>query len=237
MPQPSTRLSPTLLLPLSAAFAALVFSWLGPLAFPLRLLTTIIHELSHGLAAIMTGGEFLRFVVFPDGSGLAYTRGGVRFLIIPAGYVGTALFGAGLIMLGRYPRASRITLGIIGAALVGLTLRFALPTVFSPQILGGLLTLVAGVSMGALLLYVAWQRPERWSLWLLNLLAFWVGLSAIGDLVVLFRITTTPGLTIQSDAHAMAAITFLPAVFWAVLWVLMALFALGWALWRTWLRR
>lgn len=108
--------------------------------------------LSHGLAALLTGGAFLRFVIFPDGSGLAYTAGGIRWLIIPAGYVGTALVGAALVALGGSPRRSRVTLGALGAALALLTLRYALPSVLSAEILGGLLTVGAGVAAGVVLL-------------------------------------------------------------------------------------
>lgn len=219
---------------LLAALAAVAVGWLGPLAYPFRLLTTIVHELGHGLAALITGGAFVRFVVFPDGSGLAYTAGGLRALIIPAGYVGVALAGAALIALGRGPRSSRIALGTVGVALALLTLRYALPTVLSEQFLGGLLTLSAGVSIGALLALAAWRAGSAVAIFLVNLLAFHLGLSAFGDLWMLFGATTTPGLGSRSDANAMAELTFVPAPVWAALWALVAVAVLGWALWRTW---
>ena len=221
---------------LIAALSAVVLGWLGPLAYPFRLLTTIVHELSHGLVTLLTGGVFLRFVVFPDGAGMAYTAGGIRWLIIPAGYVGAALFGAALITLGRSHQRSRVALGVLGAALALLTLRYGLPTVFSAQFLSGLLTVGTGVGLGALLLVAAWRVGARGSLFLLNLVAFWVGLSALGDLGTLFTVTTVSGLSDLSDAHAMARITFLPPAFWALVWVLVSSAALGFALWRTWLR-
>ncbi|NCC33313.1 MAG: M50 family peptidase [Chloroflexia bacterium] len=234
--QPSSVARPSGMIPLLAAVGAFALGWLGPLAFPFRLLTTIIHELGHGLAALLTGGAFVRFVVFPDGSGLAYTAGGMQWLIIPAGYLGTAFVGAGLIMVGRSPRASRIALGIIGAVLVLLTLRYALPSVFSAHILSGLLTLGAGLALGAGLLWVAWKATLPWALGLLNLLAFWIGLSALSDLRVLFQLSTSAGMGSMTDAHAMAQITFLPAAFWAILWVIIALGVLGSAFWYTWIR-
>jgi xanthosine utilization system XapX-like protein len=223
-------------LALPAALAAFVIGWLGPLAYPLRLLTTLVHELSHGLAALLTGGAFLRFVVFADGSGLAYTAGGLRLLIIPAGYVGVALAGAALIVLGRGPRSAQIALGALGAALALLTLRYALPTIFSAQILGGLLTLVAGMGLGIVLALAAFRAGAAWSIFLLNLLAFHLGLSAFGDLWTLFGISAA-GAEAPNDAAAMAELTFIPAPLWAVLWSLMAAAVLGWAFWWAWLRR
>lgn len=239
-PAPSRTLPPRAatpgVVPLAAALAAVALDWLGPLAYPLRLLTTLVHELSHGLAALLTGGAFLRFVVFADGAGLAYTSGGLRWLIIPAGYVGAALFGATLIGLGRSHQGSRLALGVLGAALAVLTLRYGLPTLLSPQFLGGLLTVGAGVGLGVLLLVAAWQVGARWSLFLLNLLAFWVGLSALGDLGALVRLAAVGGPGQLSDAHAMARLTFLPPLVWAVVWAVVAGAAMGYALWRTWLR-
>jgi hypothetical protein len=230
----STRIPPSGLAALGA-LAALLVGWLGPLAYPFRLLTTLVHELSHGLAAILTGGAFVRFVIFPDGSGVASTAGGLRLLVIPAGYVGVAVVGAALIVLGRKPRWSRAALGTVGVALALLTLRFAIPTLLSTQVLGGLLTLAAGVGLGALLLVVAWRAGRTLALWLLNLLAFYLGLSAFGDLWVLFGLSTSGG--VQTDAASMAALTWIPSPFWAVVWALAAATFLGAALWWTWLRR
>lgn len=233
------RIHPATLTPglvtLMAALSAVALNWLGPLAYPFRLLTTIMHELSHGLVAILTGGTFVRFVVFADGSGMAYTAGGIRWLIIPAGYVGAALCGAALIALGRGQRRSQLALGILGASLAILAVRYGLPSVFSPQVLSGLLTVGVGVGMGALFLAVARRGGAHWSLFLLNLMAFWVGLSALGDLTTVFGMATAR-TDIPSDAHAMSSLTFLPPAFWALIWVLIASAALGATLWQTWVR-
>lgn len=219
-----------------AALAALALGWLGPLAYPFRLLTTIVHELGHGLAALLTGGAFQRFVVFADGSGVAYTAGGLRWLVVPAGYVGVALFGAALIRLGRNPRRSRLLLGLLGGALALLTLRYGLPSLFSAQIGGGLLTLLAGVGAGGLLLLAALRAGAGLGLFLVNLIAFRAGLSAFSDIAALFGPTYSAGAVVRSDAQAMAELTFVPAPVWALLWAACAAGAIGWALWRTWLR-
>src|SRR5690606_13666502 len=51
----------------------LVFPSLSWIAWPLQLLATLFHELGHGLAAILCGGEFVRLDVYADGSGVAST--------------------------------------------------------------------------------------------------------------------------------------------------------------------
>lgn len=102
------------------AFVIAVALWqiqgFSVLTYPLRLFVTMIHELSHGLAAVLTGGSFLHFEVTKYGAGLAYTSGGSRFVIIQAGYVGTALFGAFLLIAAnrvRRPGAVAVVLGLI----------------------------------------------------------------------------------------------------------------------------
>ena len=45
------------------------------LAYPLVLLSTLVHEVGHGLAALAVGGRFERFVMFADASGMAFSTG------------------------------------------------------------------------------------------------------------------------------------------------------------------
>jgi hypothetical protein len=89
----------------------------------------MIHELAHGLAAELTGGDFINFEVTKRGAGLAWTSGGWRFFIIQAGYLGTALFGAVLLALAHRVRKPGhvaigvgIFIGILTLAYTGLSL-------------------------------------------------------------------------------------------------------------------
>jgi hypothetical protein len=107
------------------ALALLQMQGLTFLTYPFRLFVTMIHELGHGLAAILTGGDFLRFEVTQYGAGRAYTAGGSRFAIIQSGYLGTALFGAALLLLTHRTRQlGRIAMGL-GVLLAVLTLLYS----------------------------------------------------------------------------------------------------------------
>ena len=44
-------------------------------AYPLVLLSTYVHEIAHGLAAALVGGQFDSLVIHADGSGVASTSG------------------------------------------------------------------------------------------------------------------------------------------------------------------
>ncbi len=219
-----------------AAVASLGVLLLPLLGYPFRLLLTIVHELSHGLAAIITGGSFLRFVVYPNGSGLAYTSGGWRLIIIPAGYLGVALFGAGLILLGRSYRLSRAALALIGALMLLLALRYGLPTMFAGELGAGLLTTVSGTLLGGLLLAAAIKSPPGGIIFLQHLIAFQAALTALTDLLGLIGLSAQLFNSPANDAQSMAELTYIPAVIWALLWAVSAAGLLGWAIWRTWLR-
>ncbi len=88
----------------AVAFILWQFQGLFFLVYPLRLFVTMIHELGHGLAAILTGGRFDHFEVTQRGAGTAYTLGGWSFAIVQAGYLGTAIFGAALLIVANRVR-------------------------------------------------------------------------------------------------------------------------------------
>ena len=60
---------------------------------PFEWLETYFHEMSHGLAAIITGGVIDHIELSFDGSGLCYTRGGWRWLVTFSGYAGAVWWG------------------------------------------------------------------------------------------------------------------------------------------------
>jgi hypothetical protein len=208
----------------------------GVLNYPFRLLITFVHELGHGLAAVLTGGEFIRFVVEPTGAGLAYTAGGWRWLVIPAGYLGVALFGALLIILGRSYRWSRIGLALIGALLIYFSLWYGAPSIWSGDMMAGLLTVISGAIFGALILFVALKASPGWIIFLLHFIAIQAGLLAFADLMMLIGLSTRFFDMPNNDALSMAELTLIPALVWAVLWAGMALLIIGGAIWFTWIR-
>ncbi len=86
------------------------------IAYPLVLLSTYVHEISHGLAAALAGGQFDSLVIHADGSGLATISGNSgRFafaFVAGAGLVGPAAGGAAFLMLASRPKLARVGLGV-----------------------------------------------------------------------------------------------------------------------------
>jgi hypothetical protein len=94
----------------------------GVLARPLVWLATLIHELGHGVAALLVGGSFERLVIYADGSGIASHTGShgawARAFVAAGGLVGPAVGAMLGFFAARRPAAARWFLGATGAALV-----------------------------------------------------------------------------------------------------------------------
>lgn len=93
--------------------------------FPFSMFVTYLHESSHGLAAILTGGALVSFTMEMDTSGLAHTQGGIRFLILIAGYLGTTIWGALLITASIKKVKGKIILSSLSLFFLLFTLLFA----------------------------------------------------------------------------------------------------------------
>lgn len=200
------------------------------LAYPFRLFVTFVHESGHGLAAIISGGQLQGFVVSPDGTGYATTSGGNIALILPAGYLGAALFGALLFYVTNTVRHTRVLAVVLGLLLAIFTVLYT-----------GILStagLVGGIGSG-LLLYLGWRGSQIINLLVLNLLALMSGLHAVLDLVYLIGNSGVQMGEIRNDAAAfsVAVTPLIPPGMWAALWALAALIMLGIALYYSVIRR
>jgi hypothetical protein len=179
----------------------------GWLLYPFAVYGTFVHELSHGLAAMLTGGAFQRFVVNPDLSGTAIAAGGIGWIVISAGYLGSTIFGGILTLLSASAVPARRVLVGLGLTLGVLTLLFV----------RNLFGLVAGVGLAALLFAAGRRLHETWADGLLLLLAVQMMLSALDSVFDLVQISAVRGTT-RTDAQIMAQTTGIPAIAWAGLW-------------------
>lgn len=204
-------LGPLLLAALVYAFWSTVFVW------PLRVFVVLLHEVSHGLAAVATGGRIVSIELSPAEGGLCTTAGGWPLVIVSAGYLGSALFGAFFLVLGfrGRPRAHRVATGLLGAALVLLTL------VWVRSAFG----FGYGLAAGVLLLGVARWLPEGASSFVLRLLGVTSLLYAPWDITSDLILRSVPA----SDASALARMTGIPALAWGLVW----LAASVWIAWRA----
>jgi hypothetical protein len=198
----------------------------GLLLYPFKLLATWLHELSHALAMVITGTGVDRVVIYRDTSGLAYPSGTqglvARPIIAAAGYMGTSLWGAALLVVTPNGRAARLAM----LALAGLLCATAAFVVAAPggDHFGPLATASIGVATAAAALLL----PARWRVAVAHFVAAQLCVNALLDIRVLLR----PGQVVNglevgaSDAHNMANATFGTVERWAV-WF----WAIAWLAW------
>lgn len=192
---------------------------LGVVFYPFQLFGVFIHEVCHGVLAILTGGEFRRFTVYYNRSGLAWSSGGVRWIVVSAGYVGTAIAGGLLIMLAASNVSANGALSILGASLALVCVIFA----------RNLFGFAMGIGIALLLFLAGRHLTNQWADLLLLFLAVQTSLNALNSLFNLVRVSRNPTHT-TSDAETMQQLTGLPAPFWAVVWVIIAIAVLMLAL-------
>ncbi|KAB1212526.1 hypothetical protein CJ030_MR5G019109 [Morella rubra] len=92
--------------------------WRTILLKPFKLVTVFIHEASHAIACKLTCGHVEGIKVNVDEGGTTQTRGGIYWLILPAGYLGSSFWGMVLILASTNLLTARIAAGCFLAALL-----------------------------------------------------------------------------------------------------------------------
>lgn len=72
----------------------MAFMWNSPFLLPFKVFVVFLHEISHGLGALVTGGVVKGIVVRWNESGLTYSLGGNFLAIATAGYIGSVIWGS-----------------------------------------------------------------------------------------------------------------------------------------------
>jgi hypothetical protein len=88
------------------------------IAKPMRLISTFIHEMSHAVACWLSGGSVNAIKVFHNEGGVTQYSGGLRWLIIPAGYVGCGFWAMIFVILSGGRRTATFAAAVFTVALL-----------------------------------------------------------------------------------------------------------------------
>jgi hypothetical protein len=190
--------------PVAIALLALLF-WDTVFVYPLRVFVVFLHEISHGIAAALTGGRIVAIGLTLDEGGVCVTEGGSRFLILNAGYLGSLFWGALFLVLSARTRWSREIVGFVGAFVLVVTLLY-IRTFFG---------VLYGLASGAALLLAAVKLSRDLTDDLLQTIGVVSCLYAVWD--VLSDVVTRHAA--GSDASALGRLTGIPSLFWGLLWI------------------
>jgi hypothetical protein len=219
--KPAARRRTRLLLGIAAFYTVLWLLWLTPAIFPLKIFVVLLHEISHALAALATGGAVERIVLNMNQGGATYVLGGNAFLILSAGYLGSLLWGLLLIELaGARTRRARWALGVLGAFIL------IVAVLYVRNLFGVIFTAV----FGAALILSARQLPARGVAYVLLALGLTSALYALLD--IRSDIISRP--FVRSDAAMLSELTGIPTLVWGVLWIGLAIAACWLGMRRWW---
>jgi hypothetical protein len=194
--------------------AILIYAlWSTPVIYPLRIMIVFLHEVSHGLAAVLTGGSIDRLVISPDESGLAYVSGGSRFVVLTAGYLGSLLFGVLFFVVALRTHLDRWTVALIGACMLlvaALYIRDGFPLIFCT---------LGGVAM----LLTAWFLPVPVNDLMLRI----IGLSSLLYVPNNIISDTISRSHLRSDARMLAEEYGGATMLWGGIWLVVSLAVIG----------
>ena len=199
-------------------FIVIVFLWNTQVVYPLKIFVVFMHEVSHGLAAIATGGSIKEIQIVAQEGGHAITAGGSRFWTLTAGYLGSLMWGGLILIL-----AARTQLGKLISALIGIGM--ILISVFYLRNSFGFLF---GIGFGGALILVGRFLPESINEWLLRVIGLTSCLYAILDI----KSDVLDRSHLRSDARMLheEVTPYIPTVAWGVLWMAIAIAATLWVL-------
>ena len=210
-----TKRKITFLVGFAAYFSAIWYLWDTPAVYPLKVFVVLLHEISHAMMAVATGGTIERIVLDPNQGGACYCPGGNAFLTLSAGYLGSLAWGALLISAGQMKRInSRWVTGAVGVLVVGLTLAYVrsifgfwFGLAFGSILFLGALRLSAAVNQGILLT---------------------LGLTSCLYAILDIKSDVLDRPELQSDAAMLGDLTGINTVVWGGLWITVAILASAW---------
>ena len=200
-------------------FIGIGFLWNTPFVYPLKIFVVFMHEVSHGLAAIATGGHIVGIEVNPQQGGHALIQGGSRFWTLTAGYLGSLLWGGLILLLAARTRFDKAISILIGIGMVAISIGFGESG----------FTYLFGIGFGVALVAIGFYLPEAVNDWVLRIIGVTSCLYAILDI----KSDVLDRSNLRSDARMLSEITGIPTEVWGVLWILIAIGLTIWFLYLS----
>ncbi len=207
-------------LTLIAAVAVIFFFWHHLLIYPLKVLVVFFHESSHAIATVLTGGQVAELMVSQDQGGHVLSRGGSRFLVLTAGYLGSLIWGTVLYLIAARTRKDAVAMTLLGCLIIAIALLFV------RNLFGFAFSAATGVAM---ILLGTWAG-EKINDFILQL----IGLTSMVYVPLDIYSDTISRSHLRSDARMLAEEFGGTTLMWGGLWIMLSavliFFSLKWGL-------
>lgn len=196
-------------------FVGIALLWNTVVMIPLKLFVVFMHEVSHGLAAIATGGEIVTIEVNQNQGGLALTKGGSRFWTLTAGYLGSLLWGGIILLLAARTHLDKGISVLIGIGMIVISIGFG----------SDVFTYLFGIGFGVVLILFGIFLPEVVNDWMLRIIGVTSCLYAILDI----KSDVLDRSHLRSDARMLSEeIGVFSTEVWGILWIFIAIVLTIW---------
>lgn len=191
---------------------AFLFSYVPIIHIPFTWIMTFFHEISHGIAALLTGGSIEKIYIHLMGSGLCYTRGGSRFIILQSGYIGAILWGLLIYKMSAEIKPKHTSL--IAVALIIMILLSAI--LYARDLVTWFILVLIAI------LFISILKFNNTNF--LNLALKFIGI------YVLLNAIRSPLYLIDSrhygDGAKLSDLTGIPEIFWIIIWLFLGIISL-----------
>lgn len=182
-----------------------ILLWDTIVIYPIKLFVILFHEISHGVAAILTGGSISSIDIGTDLGGTTQIEGGIPVIIASAGYLGSLIVGASLFVSAYNKKFTTWLCIALSVILILFTANY---------ITGSAVTLFAIIFAVGLMVSPLYFKNIVHS-YVMKILGLISVLYTLVDLkedlfTLTYRIT---------DAQILESLTDIPAIFWGILWI------------------
>lgn len=183
--------------------------WDTIIIYPIKLFVILLHEISHGIAAIISGGKINEINIDLNLGGKCITEGGNPFLIASSGYLGSFLFGS-IIFYSTYKKNLSVYVVTFIAVVIFL---------FAVNTINNFVVSLIPILFSVLLFIIIKFTPQQFSNYILR------SIGLISCLYVIFDIKEDilSHTYFYSDASTAAELSGIPAFAWGLIWLSISL--------------
>lgn len=185
-----------------------IMLWNTIAIYPVKLFVVLLHEISHGIVSVLSGGQIISIQISENLGGQCLTKGGIPFLVASAGYLGSLIFGSAIFISSYDIKYGKWITTFIAVILLLFTANFMTGSI--------------GIILSLLFVLILFLSPRYFNKTVHKYLMKSLGL--ISSLYVLVDIKEDL-ITFayrESDAHLLAKLTGISAIFWGVLWFIIS---------------
>lgn len=196
-------------------FGFALYFWNSAFVLPVKYLTVFFHELSHGLAAVFTGGSIIKIELSSNLGGLCTTSGGSRFIVLTAGYLGSLIWGCAILLAAAKTRYDQQITAGLGVLLLLVT------AIWVRNLEGIIICTLSGFGLLALASYTNEYICDQF-------LKF-IGLTSCFYVLIDIKEDLIDRSIKESDAYRIADMLYLPDWLVGVVWLIIA----GFITWKV----